>query len=159
MEQQMITRRKAFGVAGAAAGALGATAALSGVRGVQAASGAVGDPVAGTWDLMVTAAVSGQFTSLVVFAPGGTLVTTDSQAQGDVSVGVWEREGEGFRAVFQSFTFDPSGTFVGTAIIRPKGTVDGDRTHGTFTVDFRPASGPTQHGIDHGTFTGSRLEP
>jgi|HubBroStandDraft_6_1064221.scaffolds.fasta_scaffold00298_30 hypothetical protein len=158
MEQQMITRRKAFGVAGAAAGALGVTAALSGVRSVQAASDAVGDPVAGTWDLSVTAAVSGQFTSLVVFAPGGTLVTTDSQAQGDVSLGVWERDGEGFRAVFQSFTFDPTGKFVGTAIIRPKGTVDGDRTHGTFTVDFRPASGPTQYGIDHGTFIGSRLE-
>jgi hypothetical protein len=45
MEQQMITRRKAFAAAGVAAGALGATAALTGVRSVQATSGAVGDAV------------------------------------------------------------------------------------------------------------------
>jgi hypothetical protein len=162
MEQQMITRRKAFAAAGAAAGALGATAALTGVHSVQAASGAVGDAVVGSWDVRVTSAVSGgpPFTSLVAFAPGGSLVTTDSQAQGDVSIGAWEREGgDGFRAVFDSFTFDQTGAFVGTAIIHPKGSVDGDDVHGTFTVDFRPASGPTQHNVDHGTFSGSRLKP
>lgn len=161
MEQQMITRRKAFAAAGVAAGALGASAALTGVRSVQAAAGAVGDAVVGAWDVRVTSGVSGQppSTSLVAFAPGGSLVTTDSGAPGNVSVGAWEREGEGFRAVFETFSFDPSGTFVGTAIIRPKGTVEGDRTHGTYTVDFRPASGPTQHGVDHGTFRGARLEP
>ena len=67
MEQQMITRRKAFAAAGVAAGALGATAALTGVRSVQAASGAEGDAVVGTWDVTVTSAVSGQppSTSLV----------------------------------------------------------------------------------------------
>jgi hypothetical protein len=160
MEQQMITRRKAFAAAGVAAGALGATAALTGVRSVQAASGAVGDAVAGTWDVRVTSAVSGQppSTSLVAFAPGGSLVTTDNSAPGNVSVGAWEREGEGFRAVFETFSFSPSGTFAGTAIIRPRGRVDGDHTHGTYTVDFRPPSGPTQHGVDHGTFSGSRLK-
>jgi hypothetical protein len=68
-------------------------------------------------------------------------------------VGAWEPEGaEGFRAVFDSFSFDPSGTFVGTAIIDPRGTVDGDRIHGTYTVDFKSASGPSQKGVDHGTF-------
>jgi hypothetical protein len=161
MEQQMITRRKAFAAAGVAAGALGATAALTGVRSVQAASGAVDHAVVGTWDVKAASAVSGNppSTSLVAFAPGGSLVTTDNSAPGNVSVGAWEREGEGFRAVFETFSFDPSGTFVGTAIIRPRGTVEGDRTHGTYTVDFRPASGPTQHGVDHGTFRGSRLEP
>jgi hypothetical protein len=162
MDQPMITRRKALAAAGAAAGVLGAGAALTGVRSVQAASGASGDAVVGTWDVQVTSAVSGAppFTSLVAFAAGGTLVTTDSQAQGDVSIGAWEREGgDGFRAVFESFTFDPTGAFVGTAIIHPKGSVDGDDVHGTFTVDFRPASGPTQHDVDHGTFTGSRMAP
>jgi hypothetical protein len=161
MNQPMITRRKALAVAGAAAGALGASAALTGVRGVQAASGAVGDTVAGTWDVRATSAVSGQppSTSLVAFAPGGSLVTTDNSAPGNVSVGAWEQEGEGFRAVFETFSFGPKGMFVGTAIIRPKGSVDGDRIHGTYTVDFRPASGPTQHGVDHGTFSGSRIEP
>jgi hypothetical protein len=161
MEQQMITRRKAFAAAGAAAGALGATAALTGVLSVQAASGAVGDSVVGTWDVRVTSAVSGQppSTSLVAFAPGSSLVTTDNSAPGNVSVGAWEQEGEGFRAVFETFSFGPKGRFVGTAIIRPKGTVEGDRVHGTYTVDFRPASGPTQQGVDHGTFRGSRLEP
>jgi hypothetical protein len=156
MDQQMITRRKAF----AAAGALGATAALTGVLSVQAAAGGAGDAIAGTWDVTVTSAVSGQppSTSLVAFAPGGSLVTTDNTGPGNVSVGAWEQEGAGFRAVFETFSFDPKGVFVGTAIIRPKGTVDGDRSHGTYTVDFRPASGPTQHDVDHGTFRGSRLK-
>jgi hypothetical protein len=159
--EQMITRRKAFAAAGAAAGALGASAALTGVRSVQAASGAESDSVVGTWDVRVTSAVSGQppSTSLVAFAAGGSLVTTDNSAPGNVSVGAWEQEGEGFRAVFETFSFGPKGMFVGAAIIRPRGTVDGDRVHGTYTVDFRPASGPTQHGVDHGTFRGSRLEP
>jgi hypothetical protein len=159
MDQPMITRRKAIVMAGTAAGALGATAALTGVRGVQAASGS---GVVGTWEVTVTSAVSGAppFTSLVAFAPGGALVTTDNQAPGNVRVGAWEPEGEaGFRAVFDAFSFDTSGTFVGTAIIRVKGTVDGDDVHGTFAVTFRSASGPTQHNVDHGTFSGSRLEP
>jgi hypothetical protein len=162
MDQPMITRRKALAVAGAAAGALGASAALTGVRGVQAASGAAGDAVAGTWDVRVTSAVSGAppFTSIVAFAPGGSLVTMDNQGPGNVSLGAWEREGGGaFRAVFDTFAFDPTGLFIGTAIIRPKGSVDGDRIHGTYTVDFRPASGSTQHGVDHGAFSGSRIEP
>jgi hypothetical protein len=161
MDQPMITRRKALAVAGAAAGALGASAALTGVRGVQAASGAVGHTVAGTWDVRVTSAVSGQppSTSLVAFAPGGSLVTTDNSAPGNVSVGAWEQEGDAFRAVFDTFAFGPKGMFIGTAIIRPKGSVDGDRIHGTYTVDFRPASGPTQRDVDHGTFSGSRIEP
>jgi hypothetical protein len=159
MDQPMITRRRALAMAGTAAGALGATAALTGVRGVHAASGS---GVVGTWDVTVTSAVTGgpPFTSLVAFAPGGSLVTTDNQAPGNVRVGAWESEGEaGFRAVFEAFSFDTSGTFVGTAIIRVRGTVEGDDVHGTFTVSFRSASGPTQHNVDHGTFKGSRLEP
>jgi len=159
MDQPMITRRRALAMAGTAAGALGATAALTGVRGVHAASGS---GVVGTWDVTVTSAVTGgpPFTSLVAFAPGGSLVTTDNQAPGNVRVGAWESEGEaGFRAVFEAFSFDTSGTFVGTAIIRVRGTVEGDDVHGTFTVSFRSASGPTQHNVDHGTFMGSRLEP
>jgi hypothetical protein len=159
MDQPTITRRRALAMAGTAAGALGATAALSGVRGVQAASAS---GVVGTWDVAVTSAVTGgpPFTSLVAFAPGGSLVTTDNQAPGNVSVGAWEPEGEeGFTVVFETFAFDPTGKFVATAIIRPKGVVDGDHIHGTFTVSIRPASGPTQHNVDHGTFKGSRLEP
>jgi hypothetical protein len=157
MDQHTITRRKAL----AAAGVLGAGAALTGVRSVKAASGALDHGVVGTWDVRVTSAVSGgpPFTSLVAFAPGGSLVTTDSQAPGNVSIGAWEPEvGDGFRAVFDTFAFDPTGAFTGTAIIHPKGSVDGDDLHGTYTVDFRPASGPTQHDVDHGTFTGARLE-
>jgi hypothetical protein len=162
MDQPMITHRKAFAVAGAAAGALGAGAALTGVHSVEAASGAGGDAVVGSWDVRVTSAVSGAppFTSLVAFSPGGSLVTTDNQAPGNVSLGAWEREGgDAFRAVFDTFAFDPTGLFVGTAIIHPKGSVDGDHIRGTYTVDFRPASGPAQHGVDHGTFIGSRIDP
>jgi hypothetical protein len=160
MEQQMITRRKAFAAAGAAAGALGATAALTGVLSVRAASGVVDGSVVGTWDVKVTSAVSGQppSTSLVAFAPGGSLFTTDNSGPGNASVGAWEQEGDGFRAVFETFSFDKRGMFAGTIIIRPTGTVDGDHVHGTYTVDLRPASGPTQHDVDHGTFTGSRLK-
>jgi hypothetical protein len=155
---QLVTRRKAL----AAAGALGATAALTGVRSVQAASGSGGDAVLGTWVVTVTSAVNAQppFTSIVAFAAGGSLVTADNQGPGSVSLGAWEGEGaDGFRAVFDSFAFDPSGKAIGSAVIHPRGTVDGDHIHGTFSVDFVPASGPTQHGVDHGTFSGSRLEP
>jgi hypothetical protein len=159
MDQPIITRRKAI----VAAGALGATAALTGVRSVQAASGAGGDAVLGTFVVTVTSAVNAQppFTSIVAIAAGGSLVTADNQGPGNVSLGSWEHDGaDGFRAVFDSFAFDQTtGAFVGTAIIHPRGTVDGDHIHGTFTVDFQPASGPLQKGIDHGTFTGSRLEP
>lgn len=158
LEKLFITRRKAI----VAAGALGATAALTGVRGVQAASGAGGDAFTGTWVITVTSALNAQppFTSLVAFAAGGSVVTIDGNAPGRVSLGAWEPEGaEGFRAVFDSFSFDPSGTFVGTAIIHTRGTVDGDRIHGTYTVDFKSASGPSQNGVDNGTFAGSRLEP
>lgn len=162
MDEPTITRRKALAMAGIAAGALGATAALTGVRGVQAASAGVGGAVAGTWDVTVTSAVSGgpPFTSLVSFAPGGALVTVDNQGPGTFSLGAWEGDGGGeFDAVFETFSFDAKGMFVGTAIIRPKGIVDGEHIHGTYTVAFRPSSGPTQHGVDHGTFTGSRLQP
>jgi hypothetical protein len=158
MDQPIITRRKAI----VAAGALGATAALTGVRSVQAASGAGGDAVTGTFVVTVTSAVNAQppFPSLLAFAAGGSLVTIDGNAPGRVSLGAWEHEGaDGFRAVFDSFSFDPSGTFVGTAIIHPRGTVDGDHIHGTYEVDFKSASGPSQQDVDHGTFTGSRLEP
>jgi hypothetical protein len=160
MDQSTITRRKALAMAGTAAGALGATAALTGVRSVQAAD--VSHAVAGTWDVTVTSAVSGAppFTSLVAFAPGGALVTSDNQAPGNISVGAWEGESDGeFHAIFETFSFDAKGKFVGTAIIRPRGSVDGDHIHGTYSVAFRPASGPTQHGVDHGSFTGSRLQP
>jgi hypothetical protein len=156
MDQSIITRRKAL----VAAGALGGTAALTGVRSVQAASGA--GAVTGTWVVAVTSALNTQppSTSLVAFAAGGSLVTTDSNGPGNVSIGAWKPVGDaGFRAVFDTFSFDQTGAFVGTAIIRPKGTVDGDRIHGTYTVDFNSASGPSQTGVDHGTFTGSRLEP
>lgn len=158
MDQSMISRRKAL----AAAGAFGAAAAITGVRSVQAASGPQGDAVTGSWVVMVTSALNAQppFTSIVAFAAGGSLVTSDNQAPGNVSVGAWEHAGgDGFEAVFDTFAFDSNGLFIGTAVIHPKGTVDGDRIHGTFSVDFRPASGPVQHGIDHGSFTGSRLRP
>ena len=158
MDQTIITRRRAL----VAAGALGATAALTGVRSVQAASGAGGDAVTGTWVVTVTSALNAQppLTSIVAFAAGGSLVTADNQGPGNVSIGAWEPEGDkGFQAVFESFAFDPSGKSFGAAVIRPRGTVDGERVHGTYSVDLVPASGPTQHGVDHGTFTGSRLEP
>jgi hypothetical protein len=158
MDQPIITRRKAI----AAAGALGATAALTGVRSVQAASGGGGDAVVGTWVVTVTSAVNAQppFTSIVAFGAGGSLVTSDNQGPGNVSLGAWEPEGDnGFRAIFESFAFDPSGKSFGAVVIRPRGAVDGEGIHGTYTVDVVPASGPTQHGVDHGTFTGSRLEP
>ena len=158
MTEQTITRRKAL----VAAGALGATAALTGVRSVQASSGAGGHAVTGTWVLTVTSAVNptGPSTSIVAFAAGGSLITTDNQGSGNVALGAWESEGADFKVVFEQFSFDPAtGSFVGTAIIRPTGTVEGNRIHGTYTVDFKPASGPLQKGVDHGSFTGPRLEP
>lgn len=161
MDQSIVTRRKAL----AAAGAVGAAAALTGVRSVQAATGGAGaHSVTGTWLVTVTSAVTGRPASLstVAFAAGGSLATIDNQAPGNVSLGAWEPDGgAGFRAVFDSFSFDQRGKFDGTAIIRPQGSVDGDgdHVHGTYTVAFKPPSGPTQHGVDHGTFTGSRLEP
>jgi hypothetical protein len=156
--QPIITRRDAI----VAAGALGATAALTGVRTVQAASGEAEDAVVGTWVIAVTSLVHpGQpFTSIVALGTGGILTTTDNQGPGNTSLGAWDHDGgRGFEAVFDSFAFNPSGKFAGTAIIHPRGSVDGDDIHGTFTVDFKPKSGPVQHGIDHGTFRGSRLRP
>jgi hypothetical protein len=132
------------------------------VRSVQAASGAGGDAVTGTWVITVTSALNTQppFTSIVAYAAGGSFVTVSSQGPGNVSLGAWEPVGDaGFRVVFDSFSFDQTGAFVGTAIIHARGTVDGDRIHGTYSVDFNSASGPSQTGVDHGTFTGSRLEP
>jgi hypothetical protein len=165
MDQQVITRRKVL----AAAGTVGAAAALTGVRGVRAASGESDDAVLGTWVVTVTSTATppGQppFTSIVGLATGGVLVTSDSRGPGNVSVGAWEHNGShSFEAVFETFAFQEgtSGpTFVGTAIIHPKGTVSGDKIHGTYSVDFNPAdtSLPLQKNVDHGTFAGSRLEP
>jgi hypothetical protein len=164
MDHLVVTRRKAL----AAAGTMGAAAALTGVRSVQAAPGGSDDSVAGTWVVTVTstATPAGQppFISIVSLAPGGVLVTADNQGPGNVSLGAWEHNGShGFEAVFESFGFDSgpgkAPTFIGTAIIRPKGTVDGNKIHGTYEVDFQPTSFPLQRNVDHGTFTGSRLEP
>jgi hypothetical protein len=161
MEQNLITRRKAFAAAGAAAGALGATAALSGVLGVQAASGGVGNSIVGTWDVLVMPSVGNPSTTLIAFAAGGSLVTTDNAGPGNISVGAWEQEGKEFRVVFETFIFDNKGVLVATSVIRPRGTLDGDddHIHGSYTVDVFPASGPPQHNAQHGTFRGGRLKP
>ena len=63
------------------------------------------------------------------------------------------------RRGLETFAFDPSGKSFGAVVIRPRGAVDGERIHSTYSVDVVPASGQTQHGVDYGTFTGSRLEP
>lgn len=156
---QSITRRKVL----TAAGAIGAAAALTRVGGVQAASDEDGDAVTGTWVVTVTSAANPQqppFTSIVAFAAGGSLITADTQHGGTPSLGAWERSGShSFKAVFDAFNFDQSGTFVGTAIVHPKGTVDGDQIRGTFSVDFHGAGGFSQNNVDHGSFAGSRLEP
>jgi hypothetical protein len=160
MDQQVITRRKVL----AAAGTVGAAAALTGVRGVQA-SGGSDDSVVGTWVLTVTStttpATQPPFASLVSLAAGGVLITFD--ALGNSGLGAWEHNGShGFESVFETLILEPAPhsapTFIGTLIVRPKGTVNGDKIHGTYTADFQPAGGPLQPS-DHGTFTGSRLEP
>lgn len=131
---------------------------FTGVRGASAASG---DPVIGTWVVTVSSATGRpSFIAIVSLAPGGVLTNVDNQGPGNVSLGAWEHDGRsGFEATFRSFDFDNSGSFVGTAIIHVQGTVSGDDQHGTFKVDFQPATGPIQRDVDHGTFTGSRLEP
>lgn len=155
MDSQLITRRNALAVG--AAGAAGAAAMVTGVRGVSAASG---DSVVGTWVVTVSSATGQQpFTANVSLAPGGVLTNVDNQGPGNMSIGAWEHDSSsGFVATFRSFTFGTSGNFVGTAIIHVHGTVSGDDQHGTFQVDFQPATGPIQHDVDHGTFKGSRLE-
>jgi hypothetical protein len=159
MTQEMITRRKAFAAAGAAAGALGATAALSGVLGVQAA-GVTDHSIVGTWSIVVQSSAGQASTTLIGFAAGGSLFTTDNAGPGNISVGAWEQEGKSFRVVFQTFIFDNNGDLMGTSTVRPQGTIDGDgdHVHGTYKIDFQPESGPPQHDVQHGTFSGGRLK-
>ncbi len=147
----------------AGAGAAGIAAALAGPTRALAA----GDSrLTGTW--LITVKESGLTTptpdlSLLSLAAGGVLVSVgarDQQAgnRGSVQIGVWEANGDNFRAKFLQFALNDSGNPIGIIHVRPMGErdPDSDTLHGTFTGDFRDLQGHVLQTFS-GTLTGTRV--
>ncbi len=92
----------------------------------------------------------------------GTEVLNDTTppAEGNVCFGVWTQSGpRTFRLKHPSWAFDPAGNLVGTVMIRETVTLtnDGNRFHGTATVEFFDLAGNSQ-GSEQGTISGTRVE-
>jgi hypothetical protein len=114
----------------------------------------------GTWDVRITdlAAPGGPttFEGATTFAPGGTVVTMDSNSP-STGLGSWDNTGDGtFRARFMQFGFSPQGT--SKVVVSPRGRLSEEATiSGTFTYKVYDLQGHLLFGNGKGTFTGKRF--
>lgn len=136
---------------GIAAAALGPTSALADDE---------GGGLVGTWDVQITDATApGGPTTIegaTTFAPGGALVTMDSNGP-STGLGSWAGAEHGaFKARFMQFSFDP---VHGTAkvVVTVKGRRSGKAISGTFTYKVYDLHGHVLFGDGKGTFTGTRF--
>jgi hypothetical protein len=151
----MLNRRQLL--IGASAGALGiGAAALSPMTALAAGSSGI----VGTWDVQITdlTAMGGPttFEGATTFAPGGVVVTMDSNSP-STGIGSWANTGGStFRARFMQFGFSPQGT--SKAVVSPRGRLTEEGTiRGTFTYKVYDQLGNLLFGAGKGTFTGKRF--
>src|ERR1700694_860339 len=152
MSNQLLNRRQLL--IGASAGAVGIGAvALSPITALAAGSSGI----VGTGDVMITD-MSGPapvtFEGVTTFAPGGGVVTMNSNSP-STGIGSWASTGEGrFRARFMEFGFSPQGS--SKAVVSVKGRQSEDTIRGTFTLNVYDLSGHLLLS-GKGTFVGKRF--
>jgi hypothetical protein len=102
---------------------------------VVAQEDAAEHPLVGAWVLDSTPDDPSDAVSLVVFGPGGTLVSLSAEGS---AAGSWEPTGERtFDVTFHGLAITPEGGFGGLFTIRSSGEVpeDGQTFTGTYTVE------------------------
>lgn len=153
MSNQLLNRRQLL--IGASAGAVGIGAvALSPITALAAGSSGI----VGTWDVRVTD-TSGPapvtFEGATTFAPGGGVVTMDSNSP-STGVGSWASTGDGtFRGRFMQFGFSPQGT--SKVIVSIRGRLSEESIRGTFTFKAYDLQGHLLFSGGKGTFVGKRF--
>jgi len=141
---------------GASAGALGiGAAALSPMTALAGES----PGLLGTWDVQITDRSGPQpatFEGLTTFAPGGGVVTMNSN-EPSTGLGSWVKKGgHAFGARFVQFGFSPQGTSKVVVTIDGKQSEE-DSISGTFTFKVFDLQGHLLFGGGKGTFTGTRF--
>jgi len=141
---------------GAAAGAVGiGAAALSPITALAAERSVVG-----TWDVQITDTSGPEpatFEGATTFAPGGGVVTMDSNSP-STGVGSWAKKGErgAFVGRFMQFGFSPEGT--SKVLVSIKGNLsEHDTISGTFTFKVYDLKGQLLFDGGKGMFTGTRF--
>lgn len=153
MSNDRLNRRQLL--IGASAGALGiGAAALT----PMTALASEGSSLVGTWDVQITdLTVPDKPTTVegaTTFAPGGGLVTMDSNSP-STGIGSWaKKHGNAFVGRFMQFGFSPQGTV--KVIVSVKGTLSEGSISGTFTFTVHDLQGNLIPG-GNGTFTGKRF--
>jgi hypothetical protein len=140
---------------GASAGALGiGAAALSPMTALAAERSLVG-----TWDVWITDTSGPEpttFEGATTFAPGGGVVTMDSNGP-STGIGSWAKKGGGaFAGRFMQFGFSPQGT--SKVLVSIKGNLsEHDTISGTFTFKVYDLKGQLLFDGGKGSFTGTRF--
>jgi hypothetical protein len=154
LHKEKLNRRQLL--IGASAGAVGIGAvALSPITALAAGSSGI----VGTWDVRITD-MSGPapvtFEGVTTFAPGGGVVTMNSNSP-STGIGSWANTGGAtFHARFMEFGFSPQGG--SKAVVSVKGRQSDEGTiRGTFTLNVYDLMGHLLLSGGKGTFVGKRF--
>jgi hypothetical protein len=145
----------ALGVSGS--GSTSTAMATPATHGPAGSAGSIGEPtIVGTWLVAVTPSEGQPLQAMVIFAPGGGVIETESGDQG-TGIGSWRALDGGRVAVtFQRFEFDAQGAYVGRAVVRTEIAVSGDQFTGPYDVQgFDPQGNVVFTGA--GTAVGTRF--
>lgn len=154
MIDHSLDRRVMLRGAGAAAGA----AALAGVA-LATPAEASGSGVTGAWVVTHQDNPPGdttKVTAVVTFASGGVFSSLDVSPSGPPGSGAWSADGSHFRATFWiGEPPDKPGAPNAAILVKVRGTVDGDKISGTYTVAVYVSGKKVDSGT--GKFWGTRL--
>ena len=154
MIEHSLDRRVMLRGAGAAAGA----AALAGVALATPAEAST-TGVTGAWVITHQDNPPGDTTKVkgvVTFASGGVFSSLDVSPNGPPGSGAWTADGNHFRVTFWiGAPPDKPGAPNPAILVKVRGTVDGDRISGTYTVTIYISGKQVSSGT--GKFWGSRL--
>jgi hypothetical protein len=153
LSKEKLNRRQLL--VGASAGALGlGAAALSPITALAAGSSGL----VGTWDVWITdrsGPTPATFEGATTFAPGGGVVTMDSNGP-STGIGSWVMNGEDeFDARFIQFNFSPPAP--SKAVVSVQGRLEGNSIKGTFRLRVYDLQGHLLFKGGHGTFMGTRF--
>jgi hypothetical protein len=158
-EHGMARRQLVRTAAGVAAG--GALAVGTGVASASASDDDGGHGLVGAWWVEHTndpPAEPDPGVTVVGFAAGGVVVTTDIRPAGSTSTGAWTMDGNRFRATFWGAAPGAAEGDPGISIeIRVRGRLRDGMISGTFSVTGYAGDGTSVFSAT-GTFTGTRLK-
>jgi hypothetical protein len=154
LSKERLNRRQLL--LGASAGALGlGAAALSPITAMAAGSSGL----VGTWDVWITdrsGPTPVTFEGATTFAPGGGVVTMDSNSP-STGIGSWTMEGDSeFDGRFMQFSFSPPAT--SKTVVTIHGRLAGNSIKGTFRFKVYDLKGHLLFSGGTGTFMGKRFE-